>query len=139
ARHGRRAGEGAAPWERALGTPLLVVALGSGLLTVTLEVLAWFHARHGGDTLRDAAALLTISLLWTLYAGALVWAGFAAKVRAVRLAGMALLGLVIVKVFAVDIRALSEGYRIVSFVGVGVLLLVISLLYQRERRLGARE
>ena len=52
------------------------------------------------------------------------------------LAGMALLGLVALKVFAVDMRALSAGYRIVSFVGVGALLLVISLLYQRERREG---
>ena len=127
------------PWERSLATPLLVVTLAAGLMTVTLELLAWFHARHGGDVFADAAALLTISLFWTLYGGVLVWAGFASRVRAVRLAGMALLGLVIVKVFAVDIRALSSGYRIVSFVGVGVLLLVISLLYQRERKLGARE
>lgn len=135
ARHGRRGGEAAAGWERRLGTPLLVVTLGAALMTATLEILAWFHARHGGDVFGDAAALLTISLFWTLYAGGLVWAGFAAPVRAVRLAGMALLGLVIVKVFAVDVRALSAGYRIVSFVGVGVLLLVISLLYQRERRI----
>ncbi len=125
-------------WERSAGTPLLVVTLAAALLTITLELLAWFHARHGGDVFADAAALLTISLFWTLYGGGLVWAGFASRVRAVRLAGMALLGLVIVKVFAVDIRALSEGYRIVSFVGVGVLLLVISLLYQRERKLGAQ-
>jgi uncharacterized membrane protein len=55
-------------------------------------------------------------------------------VRSVRLAGMALLGLVVLKVFAVDMRALSAGYRIISFVGVGALLLAISLLYQRERR-----
>ena len=139
ARVGRSDDPRTRPWERSLATPLLVVALAAGLMTVTLELLAWFHARHGGDVFADAAALLTISLFWTLYGGALVWAGFASKVRAVRLAGMALLGLVIVKVFAVDIRALSEGYRIVSFVGVGVLLLVISLLYQRERKLGARE
>ena len=33
-------------------------------------------------------------------------------------------------------QALSAGYRIVSFIVVGLLLLVISLMYQRERRAG---
>ena len=33
-----------------------------------------------------------------------------------------------------DIQTLEKGYRIASFVGVGLLLLLISILYQRERR-----
>ena len=77
---------------------------------------------------------MSISLFWTLYGGGLIWGGFGFGVRAVRLAGMALLWLVVVKIFTVDMRALSAGYRIMSFVGVGALLLVVSLLYQRERR-----
>ncbi len=121
-------------WERRLGTPLLVAALGLGLMVTSLEILAAFHAGHGGDIFTDGAALVTLSIFWTLYGGVLIWGGFGLGVRAVRLAGMALLGLVVVKIFAVDMRALSEGYRIVSFVGVGVLLLVVSLLYQREKR-----
>lgn len=137
ARCARHADDASPDWEWRLGTPLLIVTLAAALLTASLEILAVFHARHGGNILADAAALLTLSLFWTLYGGGLVWGGFATRERAVRLAGMALLGLVIVKIFAVDIRALSAGYRIVSFVGVGVLLLVISLLYQREKRLGA--
>ena len=128
------AGPRVAPGEHRQGTPLLVATLGFGLVVATLEMLAWFHASHGGDIFSDGAALLTISIFWTLYGGVLIWSGFGLGVRSVRLAGMSLLGLVALKVFAVDMRALSAGYRIVSFVGVGALLLVISLLYQRERR-----
>jgi uncharacterized membrane protein len=39
----------------------------------------------------------------------------------------------IVKVFAVDLAELDRAYRIVSIVGLGMMLLVTSYLYQRFR------
>ena len=47
---------------------------------------------------------------------------------------MSILGLLVLKVFVLDMQELERGYRIASFVGVGLLLLLISVLYQRERR-----
>ena len=67
-------------------------------------------------------------------AGAVIWAGFARRFKPVRLLGMSLLGITVTKLFMVDMQSLDKGYRIVAFVGMGVLLLVISLLYQRDRR-----
>ncbi|HPF70876.1 MAG TPA: DUF2339 domain-containing protein [Candidatus Krumholzibacteria bacterium] len=134
ARRNRRGGDAVAPWEARLGPPLLVATLGAALVVVSLEILAWFRAAHRGNVLEDAAALLTLSIAWTAYGGALIGAGFGAKSRLVRLTGMAVLALVIVKVFAIDVRVLEAGYRIGSFVGVGGLFLVVSLVYQRERR-----
>jgi uncharacterized membrane protein len=43
-----------------------------------------------------------------------------------------LLAISIAKVFLVDVSQLSQGYRIVSFLGLGVLLLAVSFVYQKD-------
>ena len=80
------------------------------------------------------AALLTLSLIWATYAGVAILAGLLARYRPLRLFGVGVLGVLVVKVFLFDMQALRSGYRIASFAGVGLLLLAISVLYQRERR-----
>jgi len=48
------------------------------------------------------------------------------------------LAVLVGKVFLLDMQELERGYRIASFVGVGILLLAVSLLYQRERTAASR-
>ena len=43
-----------------------------------------------------------------------------------------LLAVAIAKVFTVDVSELSQGYRILSFLGLGALLLAVSFVYQRD-------
>ena len=43
-----------------------------------------------------------------------------------------LLAVSIAKVFLVDVSELAEGYRILSFLGLGALLLGVSYVYQRD-------
>jgi uncharacterized membrane protein len=38
-----------------------------------------------------------------------------------------------VKVFFIDLSELERGYRIVSFIGLGAILLVVSFLYQKYK------
>jgi len=47
--------------------------------------------------------------------------------------GITMLAITIAKVFVVDLTSLEQGYRIAAFVGLGVLVLAISLLYQKRR------
>jgi uncharacterized membrane protein len=75
-----------------------------------------------------------LSLLWTLYAGiALAW-GFLRSNPAVRYAALALFGLTVLKVFAVDLGAVKTGYRILSFLVLGIVLLLVSVAYQKRHR-----
>jgi uncharacterized membrane protein len=75
-----------------------------------------------------------LSVLWAVYAAlALAW-GFVRSRRAVRYAALALLGLTVFKVFLVDLSAVRTAYRILSFLVLGVVLLGVSLLYQKGRR-----
>jgi uncharacterized membrane protein len=125
-------GHGEAAWIRVL------VLAGAALLLwrLSVEVMAAFSAldtaRGRPDSYR--AALLTLSLVWAAYAGVAIAIGFAARYRPLRLFGIAVLGILVFKVFVFDLQALTGGYRIASFAGVGLLLLAISILYQRERR-----
>lgn len=45
---------------------------------------------------------------------------------------LVLIAVTIVKVFAYDIWRLERGYRIVSFFVLGLLLLAVSFIYQRD-------
>jgi uncharacterized membrane protein len=75
-----------------------------------------------------------LSLLWTLYAAATLAWGFLRSRPALRYAALALLGFTVFKVFAVDLGAVKTVYRILSFLVLGVVLLLVSLAYQKRRR-----
>ena len=66
------------------------------------------------------------------FGAALLAAGFLRKITTLRWLGLALLTLSIAKVFLYDLRELSQGYRILSFLGLGALLLGVSFVYQRD-------
>ena len=75
-----------------------------------------------------------LSLLWTLYAAAALAWGFLRSNRVLRYAALALFGLTVLKVFAVDLGAVKTAYRILSFLVLGVVLLLVSLVYQKRRQ-----
>ncbi|HUP08768.1 MAG TPA: DUF2339 domain-containing protein [Caldimonas sp.] len=66
-----------------------------------------------------------LTLLWTALALALMWVAARRDMRRVWLAGAALLGVVVVKLLAIDLSGSGTVARIVSFIGVGALMLVI--------------
>jgi len=74
-----------------------------------------------------------MSILWTLYAAGALAGGFARRTAAMRYAALALFGVVIVKVFLVDLAELEAIYRILSFLVLGLVLLGVSALYQKLR------
>jgi uncharacterized membrane protein len=54
-------------------------------------------------------------------------------VTAVRFGAMALFGITVIKVFLVDLSRLDAGYRILSFLVLGGMLIVASFMYTRFR------
>ncbi len=67
----------------------------------------------------------TVSILWTVIALGLMGFGARAFKRVVWIVGAVLLGLVIVKLFTVDLGNLDMVARIITFITVGLLMLVI--------------
>jgi uncharacterized membrane protein len=58
--------------------------------------------------------------------------GFLRRSAFVRWQALILIAATIVKVFVYDVSELDREYRIVSFIVLGVLLLAISFVYQRD-------
>jgi uncharacterized membrane protein len=89
-----------------------------------------FH-HYGGvpfrfDAWAGSLAVQTgIALLWTVTALVTMWLAARGALRVPWIAGAALLGAVVLKLLVVDLSGSGTVTRIVSFIGVGVLMLVI--------------
>jgi uncharacterized membrane protein len=74
----------------------------------------------------------TYSALWMAYGTMLMIVGFLRRTAFVRWQALLLIAATTVKVFVYDVSQLDRGYRIISFIVLGVLLLAISFVYQRD-------
>jgi uncharacterized membrane protein len=74
----------------------------------------------------------TYSALWMAYGAMLMIVGFLRSSSFVRWQALVLIAATTVKVFVYDVSELDRGYRIVSFIVLGALLLAISFVYQRD-------
>lgn len=104
------------------------------LWTVTMEIDRYFEfiaallvAPAAADATR--AKQVTISIFWSVYAVACVAFGFRFRVARLRYFGLGLFAATAVKVMIVDLSQVQTGYRILSFLGLGLLLLGTSVLY----------
>lgn len=116
------------------------------LLALTHEVSDYFARRMsvyavvypqqwlGRGEYRELSIIrdFSYSALWMLYGFALMAVGFIRRSPFLRWIALVLTGLTVIKVFIFDVSALDRGYRIASFIFLGVLLLAISFAYQRK-------
>jgi uncharacterized membrane protein len=76
-----------------------------------------------------------LSIAWSGYAALLLAIGFVRRRRRFRLAGLALLGLVAIKLLLLDLAGAPQAYRVLSFLVAGALMIAVSYAYHRlERR-----
>ncbi|MEY2497042.1 MAG: hypothetical protein QOD12_598 [Verrucomicrobiota bacterium] len=115
--------------------PTLFYSLGTILafLLLNIEIADYFSI---GPTLTfsfegNFARDMTYSIAWALFAFGLLLAGMRQKTGWVRYAGVALLIVTLVKLFLHDLGNLNQLYRIGAFIGVAVILIVASFVYQR--------
>ena len=76
---------------------------------------------------------LLLSALWAITGVAALVVGLRRDDRALRLGSLALLLVTVGKVFLYDLAALTSLYRVGSFIGLGLLLLVAAGIWQRMR------
>lgn len=107
------------------------LALGLLFVDLTLEVRHLFHGRYLHTGRMSDAEGYAYSLAWLLYAGALLALGILRRVTELRYASLGLILLVVAKVFLWDMAWLTGLYRVGSFLGLGLSLVLVGYLYQR--------
>jgi uncharacterized membrane protein len=95
-------------------------------------VTSWSVALAAGRRRLLIAECFTYSALWMAYGALLMAIGFWRKSAFFRWQALFLIAATIVKVFIYDVSQLDRGYRILSFMILGVLLLAVSFVYQKD-------
>ncbi|MBO0952797.1 DUF2339 domain-containing protein [Fibrella forsythiae] len=91
------------------------------------------------DALIEQANKVGLPVVWGLCAFAFMYVGLVRRNRMYRILSLSLFALTLLKLFIYDIQGISEGGRILAFISLGALLLVISFMYQRIKRLLAAD
>jgi uncharacterized membrane protein len=102
-----------------------------GFVWLSLGVRQFFHPRFLDAGPLSNAENYSYSAAWILFALMLLAIGIARRGRVVRVASLVVIFLAVSKVFLFDLRHLQDLYRVMSFLGLGVSLFLIAILYQR--------
>jgi uncharacterized membrane protein len=102
------------------------------LMALGLEMVSWVQKSVGADD-QFQTTTVSISILMAFYALFLVTLGVATKTAINRILGLGLMALVVLKLYISDVWELGYLFKIVAFIGLGVLLLSVSYLYSRFR------
>lgn len=116
---------------------ILLVAIVTLWFVMSVETYTFFAARAAAQRLVDDAnhelwlGQMALSVLWSIYAGALAAIGFVRRSAGLRWAALALFGLTVTKAMLVDIAGLQQLYRIIVFLVLGLLLLLVAWGYHQ--------
>ncbi|HEX3967247.1 MAG TPA: DUF2339 domain-containing protein [Edaphobacter sp.] len=129
--HARRHEDAASPsWLQIAGGSIIALNLAAVLACVRELDTAWRQTY--GNPEADLKRSLAVSAFLMLYGAGLLAAGFWKRSAFLRWQAIILLAFTIGKTFLYDTRDLSQGYRILSFLGLGALLMAISFAYQKD-------
>lgn len=133
----RMLGTGAGVWAD-YRRPLTYLLAGSLVFVLSAElyhVNLSLYLAHPADHPRweNLYFKAQLSILWSLCAFIMIWQGLKHKFQPLRVASFMLFTITILKLFIYDIRNIPPAGKIISFILLGVLLLIISFMYQRIR------
>jgi uncharacterized membrane protein len=102
------------------------------IVWITAEIHSYWELRRESSQ-ADLYEQVMLSLAWGLYGALLIALGMRRAYPPVRYVGMTILAVTVVKVFFYDLWELGGIYRVVGFIGFGILLVLVSYLYQKRR------
>ncbi len=121
-----------------LALPILIISINAlALIVLDYEIAdAWRRQLEGASPAAIGALRVVrdfaYSALWMVYGAALMFLGFWKTSRFLRWQALLLIAVTIGKVFLYDTLSLDRGYRILSLIALGCILLATSFVYQRD-------
>ena len=108
--------------------PFEMLAHTAILWILSSELLNWMDIAGSTQTYK-----LGLSILWGVYSLLLIGLGIWKTKKQLRIAGIALFAVTLIKLFFYDIASLDTISKTIVFVSLGILLLVISFLYNKYK------
>jgi uncharacterized membrane protein len=87
------------------------------------------------DVIQDQIIKIGYPILWGIFSFIFLIIGIKKQWKVLRIIALSLLGITIIKLFAYDIKNVSETGKIIAFILLGVLILIISFVYQKIKKL----
>jgi uncharacterized membrane protein len=115
----------------AYANTIAAFALVLALTYVTFEIRRLYHGPVLSRGPTTGAEQYTYSVAWLAFGVVLLGVGILFNSQRARLASAVVIALTIAKVFVIDISTLTDVYRALSFICLGLVLLPIGWLYQR--------
>ncbi len=130
------------PWGRKEIDPVFFTWV-AGILVVTflsaeiqLLVNACFYSpSHPLPEIQSVYYKTGLPILWGLCSFSFMWLGMRHKFKPLRILSLVLFSITLLKLFLFDIRNIPVGGKIAAFFCLGVLLLVVSFMYQRLKKI----
>lgn len=107
-------------------------------ISVELHLLAnalFYGANNPLDKIARIYIKTGLPIIWGLCSFVIMWLGMRFKYRPLRIISLTLFTLTLVKLFIFDIRNIPAAGKIAAFFCLGVLLLVVSFMYQRLKKI----
>lgn len=112
---------------------LIVIFFSAEVLLLTEDV--FYSATNPLDEVQRVYSKTGLPILWGLCSFAFMWAGMRYKFKPLRILSLVLFSVTLSKLFLFDIRDIPIAGKIAAFFCLGVLLLVVSFMYQRLKKI----
>lgn len=96
-----------------------------------LCVMISYSANNSIPDILDQVYKMGFPILWGVCSFILMALGMRLKMKHLRIISLSLFFITLLKLFIYDIQGISEGGKIAAFISLGVILLVVSFMYQR--------
>ncbi len=113
------------------GLVVIFLSVEGQLLTNTL----FFSKGYSLEELQRVYVKTGLPILWGICSFAFMWLGMRNKFKTLRILSLFLFTLTLLKLFLFDIRNIPVAGKIAAFFSLGVLLLVVSFMYQRLKKI----
>jgi uncharacterized membrane protein len=108
------------------------------VLSIEIQHLYVWCYVHNADQIQIADRIFSkagLSILWGISSFIIIWLGMRYHFKMLRIIALCLFGVTIVKLFAYDLSNISPGGKIAAFILLGGLLLTVSFMYQRLKKI----
>ncbi len=122
---------------RSIFTWLLAGAIVFVLSIEMYHVFFWTNYRNETEWVwwKNLYYKAGLTILWGLCSFAMMWLGMKKDYQPLRIISLTLFTITLLKLFLLDIRNMPPGGKIFAFILLGVLLLAVSFMYQRLKKI----